>query len=63
MRLERLAGAESTLHPHNYMPRSEHVRLLEARLATQAAEAEAELHRRLNESRKEVQFKVQQPFE
>jgi len=34
------------------------VRLLEARLATQAAEFDAELGRRLNEARREVLVKV-----
>lgn len=58
MRLERISGSDSAHHPHNYMPRSEHVRLLEARLSTQAAESEAEMHRKLNETRKEVQFRV-----
>lgn len=58
LKLERLSGSETASHPHNFIARSEHQRLLEARVATQAAEAEAELQRRLNEVCKEVQIKV-----
>jgi hypothetical protein len=58
LKLEWLATSDTTSHPHNYLAKSEHVRLLEARLATQAAEFEAELLRKLNEARKEVLLKV-----
>ena len=58
LRLERVATSDTTSHPHNYLAKSEHVRLLEARLATQAAEHEAALARKLNEARREVLVKV-----
>lgn len=58
LKLERLAGSETTSHPHNYIARSEHQRLLEARLATQAAEAEADLRKHINLVQRDVRAKV-----
>lgn len=58
LKLERMAGSDAGTNPHNYIARSEHVRLLEVRLATQAAEAEGELQRKLNNAYKEAQCKV-----
>lgn len=58
LKLERLAGSETTSHPHNYIARSEHQRLLEARLATQAAEAEADLRKQVNLVQRDLRAKV-----
>ena len=59
LKLERLGGSDAAAQPHNYMPRSEHARLLDARLATAAAEAKAHLQQQLNEARRDTQVRVE----
>ena len=48
LKLDRMAGSHAAAQLHGFISCSEHVRLLEARLATQAAEASAHLHQQLN---------------
>ena len=59
LKLERLGGSDALAQPHNYMPKSEHARLLDARLATAAAEAQAHLQRQLNEACTDTRLRVE----